>query len=59
MDQEKLDELAERRRVAGAGEEWDGVQKWIVRSYELLSPGGVLAQVLPDGKPFTVTKPKE
>jgi len=55
MNQEKIEELAERRAAAPHAE-WSGVEEWIEQSLLLARPGGVVSIVLPDGRPFVVRK---
>lgn len=55
LSEEKLAELAERRAAAPEAD-WDGVVAWVEMSLALIRPGGVLALVLPDGKPFTARR---
>lgn len=56
IDEAKLAELRARREATPEAD-WDGVEEWIERSLALTKPGGVVATVLPDGKPFVVRKP--
>lgn len=46
-----LVELTERE-AASPDVDWTGVVAYVARSYQLARPGGVIALVLPDGKPF-------
>lgn len=50
-------EELDARRAAFPGADWDAVEAWIERTYELTRPGGVVSMMLPDGKPFTARKP--
>lgn len=51
-------QLHKRRdeHVEGTAEEWDAAVAWVARSWSLVRPGGVVSQVMPDGKPFTAKR---
>lgn len=57
LSQDKQDELR-RRREAAPHLPWDGVESYIDFAATLVRPGGVLSVVLPDGQPFTATRPR-
>lgn len=57
MDQETEDQFRQRRE-ASPDVDWEGVYEWVARAYDLTRPGGVIALVLPDRRPFTARKPR-
>lgn len=56
LDNEKRAEL-KARRDAMPLLPWDGVDAYIEHAMTLVRPGGMMAVVLPDGKPFFAQRP--